>query len=99
MQNLTKHLEKTEKQKEQKIEAIEHIKFVVEIYREHAKNGRLFLHEHPAQASSWDLEEIREMASKEGVTVTVADQCMYGLKTWKEDRKKFDTPARKGQSS
>ena len=55
----------------------------------------MFLHEHPAQATSWDLIEIRKMAIREGVTVTVADQCMYGLKTWSENKKRYDTPARK----
>ena len=36
------------------IEAREHIRFVVEWYREHVKRGREFLHEHPESATSWD---------------------------------------------
>ena len=35
------------------------------------------------------------MVAKAGVTVQVADQCMYGLRTWGKDRNKKDTPARK----
>ena len=53
------------------------------------------MHEHPVQASSWDIDEIRQMAKEEGVVITVADQCMYGLKTWSKDRSIKDMPARK----
>ena len=34
------------------LEAVKHIEFVVEIYRMQVQAGRLFLHEHPASASS-----------------------------------------------
>ena len=51
LRNLTKHPKKTEEPKEQKVEAIEHIKFVVKLYEEQAKNGRLLLREYPAQVS------------------------------------------------
>ena len=44
--------------------------------------GRYFLHEHPAQATSWGLKEIMQLANEENVTITKVDQCMYGLKTW-----------------
>jgi hypothetical protein len=64
------------------LEAKEHIKFVVELYREQVKGGRWFLHEHPAMASSWDLEEMKNMEKEEGVKISIADQCMYGLETW-----------------
>ena len=35
------------------IEAVQHLKFVVSLYREQIRRGRLFLHEHPAYATSW----------------------------------------------
>ena len=59
------------------------------------KGGRKFLHEHPAGASSWMLECVEAIRKLEGVTVTVADQCMYGLKTWSTNRHVADTPAQK----
>ena len=35
--------------------AVQHMEFVCELYREQAKEGRYFLHEHLATASSWEL--------------------------------------------
>eukprot|EP00973_Karenia_brevis_P080860 11217079-Karenia_brevis.AAC.1 len=42
-------------------EAREHIQFVVKLYAKQIEAGRVFLHEHPANATSWDLEEIAEL--------------------------------------
>ena len=63
------------------MEAVKHIEFMVHLYRKQLRGGRLFLHEHPAQASSWDLNIIKQLAKEEGVTIASADQCMYGLRT------------------
>ena len=42
-----------------------HIEFCIELYREQLKHGRYFLHEHPAYATSWQLEAMqRLMGSK-----------------------------------
>ena len=41
----------------------------------------MFLHEHPSNATSWQLAEMKKMMRTEGVTLVEADQCMYGLKT------------------
>ena len=62
-------------------DAKEHVNFMVKIYQKQVEEGRWFLHEHPASASSWDLEEVRVLSKTVGVTITEADQCMYGL-TW-----------------
>ena len=63
-------------------EAVEHMEFVAKLYCKQMTEGRWFLHEHPATASSWDLEAIKKLEREEGVVIIVADQCMYGLKTW-----------------
>eukprot|EP00973_Karenia_brevis_P017438 2393230-Karenia_brevis.AAC.1 len=68
------------------IEAREHIKFVVKLYRKQIEGGRMFLHEHPARATSWALEEIQKLAEEKGVVIATADQCMYGLTTWGEKK-------------
>jgi len=68
---------------------------VVELYRMQLKGGRLLLHEHLHGASSWDLEWMTKLAEEEGVEVSVADQCQYGLRTWGDKRKVKDRPARK----
>ena len=35
--------------------------------------------EHPAAATSWDLNEIDGLAKEKGVSISIIDQCMYGL--------------------
>ena len=54
-------------------EAREHIKFVVSLYKVQWQEGRFVLHEHPATATSWDLEEIKEMSQKTGEEIYIAD--------------------------
>ena len=75
-------------------EAREHIRFVVELYMEQERGGILFLHEHPAGASSWDLEEIQKVMNLKNVHVVIADQCMFGLTTW-PTRGSYPIPAKK----
>ena len=94
LQNLSKN-RRGPGQAEQFEEALAHIKFVVKLYKMQVESGNYFLHEHPAGATSWDTEEIRKMTQGTGVQITVADQCMYGLRTWSKDPKKLDKPARK----
>ena len=94
LQNLSKAT-RDEEWNQRYLEAVDHIKFVVELYRMQLKGGRWFLHEHPHGASSWDLELMEKLAEEEGVEVSVADQCQYGLRTWGERRKVKDRPARK----
>jgi hypothetical protein len=60
----------------------DHLKFMAEVYKKQVENGRWFLHEHPASASSWSLQEIQAVLNMEGVGMVTGDQCMYGLKTW-----------------
>ena len=59
-----------------------HMEFVTAIYEMQAKAGRLFLHEHPTQATSWDLPGMRRLRKREGVHVVEGDQCMFGLTTF-----------------
>jgi len=75
-------------------EAVEHIKFVISLYRLQVREGRLFLHEHPAGASSWGLKMVQDLMKEEGVVTSIADQCQYGLMTQAE-RTSGVTPARK----
>ena len=42
-------------------EAKLHIQFVCELCEQQIKEGRWFLHEHPAGASSWDLDEVKKI--------------------------------------
>ena len=57
---------------------LKHLKFCCELYAYQVGQGRYFLHEHPAQATSWGTKYIKEIMNMEGVDRTVADQCRYG---------------------
>ncbi len=41
------------------------------------------------------MREVEAIKKLDGVQVTTADQCMYGLKTWTVDKSIKDVPARK----
>ena len=58
--------------------AKQHLEFCVKLYREHAKTGRKFLHEHPAYASSWQPGVIEDIMRDDGVVKATCDQCQYG---------------------
>ena len=59
-------------------QAVRHMEFVSMLYREQASNGRYFLHEHPAGASSWSLDCIKDLWEMPGVERVTGDQCQYG---------------------
>ena len=59
-------------------EAVVHMRFVAELYAEQSAGGRYFLHEHPAYASSWQLECIADVMKLPNVQRVTGDQCMYG---------------------
>ena len=63
-------------------EGEEHMRLMVEIYRMHIEEGCIFLHEHPAHARSWHMNEVSKLMKEQGITLVEADQCMFGLKTW-----------------
>ena len=54
-----------------------HLEFCIELYREQLNTGRLFLHEHPAGASSWQEEAMKKLAGEVEVLKATADQCQY----------------------
>ena len=58
--------------------AVRHIEFTVELYREQHQGGRLFLHEQPQSATSWNLRCLKSLAEIPGVGRVVGDQCQFG---------------------
>ena len=54
------------------------VEFCCQLYREQVKNGRCFLHEHPAYATSWQEAVIQRTLSETGVETATCDQCQYG---------------------
>ena len=55
-----------------------HLEFCVSFYREQLKNGTYFLHEHPAHASSWQIDIVEKFMREPGVMRVICDQCVYG---------------------
>ena len=58
------------------------MKFMISIYEMQVNEGRIFLHEHRAHATSWHMSEMKRLMRDSEVTLIEADQCMFGLKTW-----------------
>jgi len=85
----------SEDREEQLVEAKRHIEFVVSMYKKQLEEGRYFLHEHPAGATSWDLDAIKKLQHETSVHLSIADQCQYGLKTWSSNKHKRDVAAKK----
>ena len=52
-----------------------HLEFGVELYREQAKNGRYFIHEHPAYARSWQTDIIKNLMKEPGIMKATCHQC------------------------
>ena len=62
-------------------EAVQHVHVVIGLYKLQFENGRHFLHEHPATASSWADPLMERLMKQRGVSTAVSDQCEYGLLT------------------
>ena len=51
----------TEESAQKYDEGVRHMRFMIGLYKKQLEEGRVFLHEHPAGAKSWGLEEVKEM--------------------------------------
>ena len=56
-----------------------HLMFCCQLYRDQLAAGRLFLHEHPATATSWWEPCIQYIMRMSGVRLSKAHMCQYGL--------------------
>ena len=61
--------------------AIRALNFAISLYEEQVRCGRLFLHEHPTCASSWDQHRMRCLLAKPGIIRVDAERCALGLMT------------------
>ena len=62
--------------------AMVHLTFCCELYEYQVSRKRYFLHEHPAQATSWSTDVVKRIMNLEGVQRTVGDQCQYGAEAY-----------------
>ena len=61
-------------------DAMMHIRFALSLCLMQLAEGRMFMFEHPAGASSWGTKMMQEMLSKEGVYLTKFDFCQLDMK-------------------
>ena len=69
-------------------DAMEHLEFAVELCEIQAKQGRLFLFEHPIQARSWSLQLVERMLKYKMVCIVDVDPCQLGTQSEGEPVKK-----------
>ena len=67
------------KVKEMMAEARTHLAFMAAIYAHQVREGRFFLHEHPATATSWDEPCMTELAKMPSVDTIINHKCQCGL--------------------
>ena len=65
--------------------------FAVQVCMLQYELGNLFAFEHPAGASSWNLQSLKQLADMSGVSDVLLDQCMYGLGEPGSDKKYHKT--------
>ena len=57
-----------------------HLEVCLDLYRTHMRNKLYFLHEHPATARSWKLEEVQRIMNRKDVRTVTGDMCRFGMK-------------------
>jgi len=62
----------------ERVRAMVHLRFVCQLYQMQLDEGRYFLHEHPAGATSWKEECVETIWRNPSVERIVNDQCQFG---------------------
>ena len=60
-------------------QAKRYVRFCTQVYEHQRKNGRLFLHEHPWLATSWQMTEIENLLAHEDVQRVQTHMCQFGM--------------------
>ena len=97
LQELFNYPGKLKKDVKEKLEAgLEHFKFCLELCIEQHRQGRSFMIEHPAGASTWTTNMIDKMKRLEGVELITFDFCTLGMEVM--DKSGDKKPVRKRTS-
>ena len=59
---------------DEKKRALVHLNFCIDLYREQHENGRYFVHEHPASATSWQTDRMEALCRVPGIVKATCDQ-------------------------
>ena len=80
MQNINQrhHIGETWERKKQ--EGMDLLVFATQCYWDQIERGMFFLHEHPATASSWNVDAVKELEAHPGVHVVTGDMCRWGMR-------------------
>ena len=62
-----------------------HVEFCCEIYEYQLRRGAHFIHEHPWNAKSWQMNCVSRIVHDKRVMVAMVDQCRFGLTTTDKD--------------
>lgn len=81
-----------EEGRRRKAEARVLLNFALETYELQLRSGRHFLHEQPAQASSWKEPRVMQLRKDRRVSEIVGDRCCYGFEVWDKLRCKQPAP-------
>ena len=77
-------------------DGLEHVHFCLELCLEQYRQGRAFMFEHPAGASTWSTEMMDKMKALPGVEKVTFDFCMLGMVS--PDKQGENMPVRKKTS-
>ena len=80
MQNINQKHHIGEAWEKKKREGLELLYFAIQCYWDQIERGMFFLHEHPATASSWVMDVVKELEAHPGVHVVTSDMCRWGMK-------------------
>ena len=68
-------------------EALMFLEFAIEMCRIQQRGGRGFLFEHPAAATSWEVEAVKNLLAEKGVMSSVFDMCRFGMSAQDQEGK------------
>jgi hypothetical protein len=60
-------------------DGVKHLRFCAKLYRIQMEQGLYFIHEHPAQAKSWQDPEIDKLVRDYRVKTVTGNMCMFGM--------------------
>ena len=80
LQNLSKEYKDNPVRKLRREEGEQHLRQCVDLYIKQMLRGRYFLHEHPAGADSWDVQEMIELQRMDGVYTVSGPMCFWNMK-------------------
>ena len=74
-----------------------HLNYCIKMYTKQIKKGKIFLHEHPGSATSWQEEGMQELMKIPGVILVQANMCRFGMTSVNDEGEEQLKGARRSQ--